>query len=584
LQVALTVVCLLPLAPTAAGIERQDIIRPEEARPGAKGFGLTVFRGSEPERFDVEVLGRLRNALPAQDLVLVRCRGGALAESKIVAGMSGSPVYLEDADGKARLLGAIAYSWSFQVDAVAGVTPITNMLEGLEAFKVAAAAERRPAFPPVADGGPIGAYLLGEQPFAADPAPGGLRPIATPVIVSGVPSVFMGELRRALAPWGLEPVQGGSGSGEADAEPRGLRPGDAMGVQLMRGDSDWTAIGTVTHVDGPHVLAFGHPFLLAGPWEAPVTRAEIEWTLARDSFSFKLANSGRPVGRLVDDRQPCVVAELGRPPAMVPCEVEVRGRGRQGRTFRYEVVQHPSITGVLSLFAVMDSVYAAYPWEDDALLTVSQRIELADGRSVSLRSVEAASGVFSSAMASPLRSLLANPFERVKIARLEYRIDVEPGRRTAEIVSVRASSREVRAGAQVTLRVRLRPFGAADAELDVPVQVPEEPRRGQFTAKVSAARLVRPDVAPPQNLDDYLAELEAAFRYPATSLVVVTEGPTRGLRDRGRVLPALPASVVNVLSPAGVAGAAPSADPVHKLVDTKWVLSGSASLTLEVVD
>lgn len=559
--------CVLVAAVSlAAG--RPDIIGPDEVKPGMKGFGLTVFRGSEPERFEVEVLGLLKNVFPSQDLVLVRCWGARLGDSKIVAGMSGSPIYIESGGAAPpRLLGAIAYSWSFQVEPVAGVTPIANMLKDLEA------SERASESPG-----------LGGALFSS--APGGLRPILTPVIVSGVPSRFFRELRDALEGLGLEPIQGGSGSsGPAEGEPEFFRPGDAIGVQLMRGDSDWTAIGTVTHVEGRYVLAFGHPFLLAGPWEAPITRARVEWTLARESFSFKLANPTRVMGRLIDDRQSCIVAELGVEPAMVQCRIRVTGQDRPTRSFRYEIVQHPSLTGTLSLFAMLDSIYTTYPWMDEAILRVSQRLELSDGRALSVRTVEATSGVFSYGMVSPIQALLANPFERVRLARVEYDIAVQPGRLTADIISLRAPSRQVKPGTEIALRVRLRPFGSGDEELELPVRVPEEPRRGSFTVRVSAARNVRPDVARPRNLDEYLAFLEASFRYPATSLVVITEQPTRGLRDEGWVLPALPASVVNVLSPAGSSsGIGPSPDPVHRLVDTRWVLSGSASVTLEVSD
>jgi hypothetical protein len=576
---------LLAFSPAAEAGEpqaeavRQDIIRPEDVRPGMKGYALTVFEGTEPEPFDIEIVGRLEKMLPQQDIILIRCTDDKLRDMKVVAGMSGSPVYVKDADGKTRLVGALAYSWSFQIEAVAGVTPITNMLGGPEGPERQAAGRLRGSWPgpahaassgqrrrpdqaaadPLFALGPAGRdrQMSGRRgpprerapgrsrpaPPGPDEAPGGLSPVATPLMVSGLPVRCFAELRRQLAPLGLEPVQGGGGGGtdEGGGAGRGFRPGDAIGVQLMRGDSDWTAIGTVTHVEGSRVLAFGHSFLQAGAWEAPVTRADVQIILKSSMRSMKLANAGPVVGKLVDDRQACIAAELGGRARMVPVEVEVTGAGRGDRAFRYEIVQHPTVSGMLASWALTDSMSAAYPWQDDATITVRQRIEVAGHAPVEVVSVESTSGSFSYSMTRPLAVVLANPFERVKLERLTYRVNVEPRRRTARILSVRAAKPEVKPGTEVTLYVKLRPFGGEDTELPFTLRVPAWPREGRFQVAFRGGDGVSPDIPPPRNLPEYLDAVRALHAYLADELVLTPPGSGRGesfavhMKDRVRI-------------------------------------------------
>ena len=604
--------CLLAAGPASG--EETGILRPEEVRAGMTGYGLTVFRGRQPERFSIEVLGRLNKPLPKQDIILIRLTDEKVRQCGVVAGMSGSPVYVTGDDGKALLIGALAYAWSFQVEAVAGVTPITNMLGDLDTYRregpQSVAADAMPALSAAAQAGgrqdecrpamtsagyasapadrqPNGRPdAVASEPEEEIPAPGALRPLRAPLVISGMSQRLFGRIRRDLLPYGFEPVQGGAGGadegadGAAAGEPR-FAPGDAIGVQLMRGDSDWTSIGTVTHVAGRHVLAYGHPFMLGGRWEAPITTADVQWILASEYRSFKLANAGIAIGRLVDDRQACIIGEIGPAVEMVPCEIRVSG-GAQPVAFRYEMIQHHKLTSVLAFYALADSIDAAFPHADNATLTVRQRIGVAGRRAVEVETVEAVVGSFSFSMLAPLSAILRNPFERVRIERMDFDVAVEPGCRTAGIMSVQTDAQEVRPGSKVRLTVRLRPYGGEDENVEMLVDIPEEQPAGSLSISVSAASQVRPDLPPPRDLDDFLTLVEAG--YPSTSLAAVIGRPTKGLRYEGRVMPALPASAVNVLAPAGVTGPGPSQDQRHQLMDTRWVLSGSAGVTLRVVE
>ena len=604
---------------------RDDILAPEDVKAGMKGFGLTVFSGHDPERFTIEVIGRLRNMFPQQDIILIRSRDEKLKDSRVAAGMSGSPIYVEGADGKERLVGALAYAWSFEVEAIAGVTPITNMLAGLEETKRGAKAiakldsakldsaklgnamvgkakrspgdardaadlilstidpERVRAVLTSGEGLLKGA-AAGRRVSAAGGLDGELRPVATPLMVSGLGLARMDEVRRIFGPLGLEPVRGGAGSGAPGKGGKvSFTPGDAIGVQLMRGDSDFTAIGTVTYVDGDHVLAFGHPFFQAGRWEAPVTRAEVVLVLASQARSIKLANAGAVAGRLLDDLQPCIVAELGGKVEMTPCTVKVRGPGRAARTFNFEMIRHPTLTARLAFFALSDSVMSAFPLADDAVLTVKQRLEISGDRTLELETVTAAQGSFSYAMTGPLTMILSNPFERVSIDRMDFDVLVEPGNRTARITSAEPARHEAKPGEEVSVRVRVRPFGRdwdEEEEITLTVRVPADARAGKLPIMVMPGSGVRPDIAPIRNLDEYIAGV-ALLKQP-TTLVAMIPRPTRGLRRDGRVMPALPSSVMNVLAPASAPGPGPSSDRTLVERETDWVLTGSAGVVITV--
>src|SRR3954467_15922665 len=113
---------------TPPGFDPARHMRVSEIKPGMKGYGLSVFRGTKIERFDAEVVSILRNFNPKMNVILVRLKGQNLEHTGGIAGMSGSPIYLTDEEGRERLAGAFAYGWPMGKDPVGGVQPIEYML------------------------------------------------------------------------------------------------------------------------------------------------------------------------------------------------------------------------------------------------------------------------------------------------------------------------------------------------------------------------------------------------------------------------------------------------------------------------
>src|SRR5262245_46163075 len=213
---ALFVLLGLSIVPARAGDASQTkaavapkIITVEEVRPGMKGVAYTVFQGTQPEPMDVEVLGVLRNMMgPKSDLVLVRLHGEKPEYTGVVAGMSGSPVYI---DGK--LLGALSYRiGSFSKEPIAGVTPIAQMLEINELDKSIPSPES------LSSRKPAGAEKT-STPGASDTSALGyaqyLQPIDAPFVFNGFSESALKQFGPQLSAAGIVPVMGvGSASHE----------------------------------------------------------------------------------------------------------------------------------------------------------------------------------------------------------------------------------------------------------------------------------------------------------------------------------------------------------------------------------
>src|ERR1700694_983122 len=102
----------------------------DDIRAGMHGYGRTVMKGTKVETFDAEVLGVLKNTSPGRDMVLCRLSGLNLDKTGIIAGMSGSPVYIQG-----KLVGAVAYAWAFGKEPIAGITPFSQMHGYVEAYE-----------------------------------------------------------------------------------------------------------------------------------------------------------------------------------------------------------------------------------------------------------------------------------------------------------------------------------------------------------------------------------------------------------------------------------------------------------------
>lgn len=562
----------LSLLGAAIAQSTPGFIHVDEIRPGMKGYGLSVFRGTAPERFDVEVIDVLHNFRPNQDLILIRTPHPLLDRARGVAGMSGSPIYL---DG--RLAGAYAYGWSNGTDPVVGVTPISNMLAELErpvrldmfpgarplSKKARAEAARRPpskerlaGLPPYQGGQPVDALSsirALQKKRARSAAPLGLHRASTPVMLGGFNDSVAHMLAEELEPLGFVATQASAG-GSRNAGPHEFEAGGALAVALAQGDISMTGVGTVTYVDpGGRTLAFGHPMMDAGATGLPTATARILHVLVSEVRSFKIAEAARPLGALVQDRQPAIVVDPDIAAARIPVRVKINGvEGAPKTEWRVDVASHRILTPTIVFAIISNAVKSTAGDVTDVVFRARSKVAIEGHGVISLDEQGFSSMGAASPMAfSQLRmfglmeAAFANAFESSRITSVDLELDLEFSRDVFQITDATVAYDEVDPGEELTLYVRLRRVDQTDTIRAIKLRIPKAAAGQTVRVRVAAGNQVPIEQPRPGSLDDLIAQTQR--RYPATSLIVALKMPTRGLRFEGHVVDSLPGSALSSL-------------------------------------
>jgi hypothetical protein len=578
-----------------------------DVRPGMIGQAMTVFQGSKPEPFKIRVISVMRNFLPKQDVILIRAEDPRVEHSGIVAGMSGSPVYI---DGK--LVGAVAYAWSFAKEPLGGVTPIETMLaerqrprrsgkevlaEGWPAPKVgrevnvAAAAGGVPhaSLAPRASGADTLARGLGLPPIGPTVGNGEPRLLraSVPLTVSGFTPRAVAELSEEMRPTGLVPLQAGGGRKPGPPAAGRVEPGSAIGVELVRGDMSTVATGTVTYVDGSSVLAFGHPLFGIGEVYLPMVDAQIHAFLPSLAQSFKMSSPLNEVGTLVQDRQSCIIGDLDSRSTMLPIDVRVSGPGVEPRRFHAEIARNRRLTPMLASLVVSNAIADAEPDVTDMVVTVTSKVGVKGYAPLELRDqMFSAEGVSSRAlsMSRGLRAmgeLLFNPFEPIVLDRMDVDVRVEFRRDVAEIVGLSLPGQEVHAGDTVPVRVTLRPYAGTEYVETVPVVIPRTVAGEVIKLEAASGSMVRPDVPQAESLRVYIDNMRKF--YGGSTIVVTVQTTDAGASLRGRLIQGLPASAMDTLRPSNQTKRADSYTVADRTVfPAKHLVTGKQELQVPV--
>jgi hypothetical protein len=548
-----------PAAPRAivSGGPPPPLLKLADVRPGMKGYALTVFQGTKPEKFNIRVVSVLRKFLPKQDVILIRAEDPRVEHSGIVAGMSGSPVYI---DGK--LMGAVAYAWNFSKDPLGGVTPIETMLAERDRPRRSSPSEQAAENDTGKDGGNDG----GQRRFF----PGGLASTtsnsgasgeprlvraAVPLSVSGFTARSVAEIADELRPMGMVPMQAGGGrslpSPSAKAQPGHVEPGSAIGVELIRGDMSMVGTGTVTYVDGSTVLAFGHPMFGIGESYLPLVDAEIHSFLPSLAQSFKMSSPLNEVGMLVQDRQSCIIGTLAERTTMMPVAVRITGPEGKTRTFNAEVARSRRLTPMLTSMVVGNAVTDAEPDVTDIVATVKTKVRIPGRAPLELTdqffATEGLSGrgLGGTRGLRALSDLMFNPFQPVAIDGVEVDVRIDQKRDVAEIIGMSLPNERIRAGDTVPVRVTLRPYAGNEYVETVNVKIPRAVAGQAVRIEVASGVLVRPELPPPESLATYIDNLTKY--YTAGNIVVSVQTADEGAALRGRLLPDLPSAAVDTL-------------------------------------
>lgn len=507
-----------------------------EVQRGQRGYGLSVFAGTEPERFDVEVIGVMRNVSPDISYILARLTGHGLEKSGVAGGMSGSPVFL---DG--RLAGAVAFSWPFTNEAIAGITPIESMreLSSLKPLPVT------PPPPPLN----LSEILAGRvpqdllmsqfaklQPRFVDGAAAAVQWTAT-----GFGEQSQGLLRQVLR------NVSSAGKAAPGSVPDELAPGKSVAVVLVDGDFQLAANGTVTDQYGDQVLAFGHPFLGLGPVRVPMATAEVVTVLSSQNNSFKISNTGRIVGSFEQDRKMGIQGRIGVPAPMVPMVLRIKGE--RAREYHMRLADLPEFMPLLVGSTVVAGLESASYTTGSQSLDLTARLKLARYGNLEVRQSfdgDTASTEAATFLLSVIGYLSQNTLEKVSLEDVEVEIAQTQKPLMATLVGANASRTVVRPGDKVNLNLDLVPYRGDRFRHSLSLDLPEDLPAGRYSllvgdgASVDAARLAMEPADPvtfPQAL-----ELLRSFHSRRELIVLgVYGGP--GLSVAGEVMPRLPGSV-----------------------------------------
>ena len=542
----------------------------DEVKPGMVGTGRTIFEGAELQDFKVHILGVLKNVqAPQRNLILARLEGGPLAQTGVIAGMSGSPVYI---DG--RLVGAVSYSiGAFPKEPIAGITPIGEMIDATadRSARRTSSPQARIDLPisPERLAGAIRATYARVAAFAdrpADvqvfglPASAGsqmgalLRPIATPLVMSGMSATTSDLVSTMFRDAGFTPVLSGGFSGDSAPAAEPLRPGDPVGVSLLSGDGEMGATGTVTHVDGTRVYAFGHPFFNFGPTAFPMTRATVYTSLPSLMSSFKIATMGEVIGTVQQDRATAIAGTLGSGPATVPLTITLDSGGGATRTFKYKAAVDQLFTPLLTYVALFNTLGNYERQFGATTVTIKGKASFDKHADLAYEDIFTGDGTIPAAsayVAGPITMLLANDLEKVTLKGVELAITTSEESRSATIERVWLDDVRPRAGRALPLKVLTRSYRGAEKISTIPIEIPAN-ASGQLTVMVTDGkqlnqieqRELRRSLQP-QSVAQMIKVLNQAHRNNRLYVRLLTGTP--GAVVNGEALPSLPPSVLAVL-------------------------------------
>lgn len=580
----------------------------EDLRPGMKGTARTVFSGTEPQEFGVEILGVLPGFPgPRQSAIIAKLTGSNVEKTGVFAGMSGSPVYIDN-----KLVGAIAFSFPFSKEPIAGITPIQQMIDIFEkgsasqaphprephavSFAQLASTEWKANLPkpaigstsliaPVSEGSRL-LPLMGQQ----------MTPIATPVVFGGISQESLAMFAPQLIANGLLPVSGAGGAAAitplAKANEKTLTPGTSVSVQLVRGDYSIAAAGTVTFRDGDHIYAFGHPFLSLGASDMPMSETSVVTVIPNVNNSFKLSNPGAMMGSISQDRASGVFGQLGQAPKMIPVKINLHTSRDRSETYSYEIANDSFLTPLLLNITIFNTITSSERALGDSTITIKGAINVKGQEPIEVdRRFSAGNSPILAAgsVAGPISSLLGSGFDDVQIEGVTLDISSTDVKYAGTLERIALSKTEARRGETIEIQAYVRTESGKQFVQRIPVQIPEDSTPGQLLVFVGDGGALQEGSAARAFVPQDLGQLVQAINKVKKSdrlyvkLFRITPGAVIGTSE----LPNLPPSVVATLnSDRNSGGYTPTVlSPVYEmeLPPAEFVVSGQQLIGLDIV-
>lgn len=550
-------------------------------------MAYTVFEGVDPEPMEVEVLGLMKNARgPGEDMILARLHGAKPEYTGVVAGMSGSPVYI---DGK--LIGALSFRiGQFSKEPIAGITPIEEMLE----VRDSDAAD---------SGGKSSADATGNESTSKE-----IVPIETPLVFGGFSQEAIDRFGDRFRALGLAPVAGIGGSGsDSDSnsnepEPEPLIPGSAVSAILVRGDLSMSGTCTVSYVDATRLLACGHPITQFGRVSMPMTKATVLATLPSPLNAFKIISTTETVGAFTEDRNSAILGRFGETARMIPVTIDVSQPaadkvGPRTRQIRVEVLDNKELTPSAMLVSVFQSLQQTNQAAAETSYRLSGELTVEGQPTVKLEGVMAPNELNPATVNTALyvgerfNRIYGNTMELPSITGMRLSVEAIHENRSATLEEVRLSRTEVHAGDTLFVEATVHPFRSPAKTLRIPVTIPAGTAPGELRLVVGDAATADRLTLPPANnkqdhplaLRDVVGQLNRSHANDGVYVALLVHDAQTVLD--GGTMGQVPLSMVNVLEPL-------RADQRMQLTGetatelgsskTEYAVTGSQVLTLRV--
>jgi hypothetical protein len=574
---------LIVLGAVASGLGATEILPLESIKAGMKGKGRSVFVGNKIEEFDVEILGVLANNSPKRNAIIARLSGRNLEQTGVLQGMSGSPVYI---DGK--LIGAVAFSFAYAKEPIAGITPIAEML--------AIAGDKAPPASPEPARIPFSPSLSRADIFAAYrdyfSAPPSLESdgrtgaaLATPLYFAGFSPRLLDEVRPFFAGLGFLPQAASAGQSHSHSvislqSDLTVREGDPLAIQLVSGDLDVSAIGTATLVDGARVFAFGHPLYNLGPVEYGMAKADIITVVPSFNTSFKIGSVGDTIGTIVQDRTAGAFGEIGRVPKLVPLRLTLTPENGSAREFRLRIAADKILTPLLVNMVVSAVLGDAERSVGDLSLEVRGDIytDTTPGHAVHIEDLfsgnfdDAVSGV-SGLVTAVVYYLTNNEFKNVGIQQINLEVFAAERPKAASLERVWLDRYEVGPGETVGIKLYMKSYRGETKVEEIPFIVPGLPAGTEFNLVVADTKSMqqvelgqyRTGGLVPRSLEQLVRLLNNVRKNNRIYFKLI--GPRPGLFLRGEEMPNLPPSMKSLFASPRAGSAAPVEISVSTLAE-----------------
>jgi hypothetical protein len=446
----------------------EDIMPLDEVKAGMTGYGKTVFSGNEIEKFEVKIIDVLDNRSLDEDLILIKLTGDKVEEfGGIAAGMSGSPIYIED-----RLIGAIGYGWNNSSHRYGLVTPIERMLKLFEK------SDKK------AENDSLSDSEIDIDEFTPNQ---NLIRSSSPIMVSGIRGRALERLEKNLSELNLKVVPS-SGIKEADKSYKEPRPGEAIAVQLVRGDISVASIGTLTYVDQGKFLAFGHPFTNRGNVNYLLSRANISAVIPSSEQPFKLGSPyHRLLGSVTQDRGAGIAGRLNSYPRITPLYISISENGELLKEVSLQIINDEYLFSSLSNSAALQAVDSALDRIGPG--SAESRVKIM-GRGLPQLQIESKNMYYSQKdigsmalndFSQILDLILTNPFKEINLIDIRLELDFQKKDSVALIQEAKVLNEEIYPGDELKVEVTLHRYRNGTETKTLTMKVPEDVEPGIAT-------------------------------------------------------------------------------------------------------